>query len=190
MSPEQLSLLEPRPLSLPHGFDYRANFVPVEEEAELIERLAGLELSEFEFHGYLGKRRVTYFGLRYDFSDMKVREAAEMPDFLLPLRDRAAAFAGRAPVALAHALVTEYMPGAGIGWHRDRPVFGDVIGISLGSPCRFRFRRKRGNGWERASVMLTPRSAYIMRGPARHEWQHSIPPLDELRYSVTFRSKA
>ena len=190
MSPEQLSLLEPPPLSLPHGFEYRANFVPVEAEAKLIERLAGLELREFEFHGYLGKRRVAYFGLRYDFSDMAMHEAPEMPDFLLPVRDRAAGFAGLPPAALAHALVTEYAPGAAIGWHRDRPVFDDVIGISLGSPCRFRFRRKRGNSWERASLMLAPCSAYTMRGPARHEWQHSIPPVDELRYSVTFRSKA
>jgi alkylated DNA repair dioxygenase AlkB len=189
MSPEQLSLLEP-PLSLPHGFEYRANFVPADEEAELVPQLAALDLREFEFHGYLGKRRVTYFGLRYDFNDMAAREAAKMPDFLLPLRDRAAGFTGLPPAALVHALVTEYAPGAAIGWHRDRPVFGDVIGVSLGSPCRFRFRRKRGNGWERASLMLMPRSAYLMRGPARHEWQHSIPPVEALRYSVTFRSQA
>jgi alkylated DNA repair dioxygenase AlkB len=188
MRPEQLSLLEPE-LSLPDGFEYRANFVPVEEEAELVPHLAALDLKEFEFHGYLGKRRVTYFGLRYDFNDMAAREADEMPDFLLPLRDRAAGFAGLAPTALAHALVTEYASAA-IGWHRDRPVFGDVIGISLGSACRFRMRRKRGEGWERASRILMPRSAYLMRGPARHEWQHSIPPVETLRYSVTFRSKA
>jgi alkylated DNA repair dioxygenase AlkB len=190
MSPEQLSLLDPPPLSLPEGFEYRANFVPADEEAELVPRLAGLDLKEFEFHGYLGKRRVTYFGLRYDFNDMEVREAAEMPDFLLPLRERAAAFAGLAPEHLVHALVTEYTPGAAIGWHRDRPVFGDVIGVSLGSSCRFRLRRKRGDGWERASLTLAPRSAYLMRGPARHEWQHSIPPVENLRYSVTFRSNA
>jgi alkylated DNA repair dioxygenase AlkB len=187
MRPEQLSLLEPVS-SLPEGFEYREGFVSAEEEAELVERLAGLELREFEFHGYLGKRRVTYFGLRYDFNDMAVREAEPIPDFLLAVRDRAAAFAGRAPAELAHALVTEYMPGAAIGWHRDRPVFGDVIGVSLCSPCRFRLRRKRGDGWQRASLTLAPRSAYLLRGPARHEWQHSIPPVEALRYSITFRS--
>src|SRR5205085_2830714 len=108
--------------------------------------------------------------------------------FLLPLRGRAAAFAGLDPDELADALVTEYSPGAAIGWHRDRPIFGDVIGISLGAPCRFRLRRKLGDRWERASLVLRPRSAYLLRGPVRHEWQHSIPPVEALRYSVTFRS--
>src|SRR5205085_9849396 len=180
MSPEQLSLLEPVS-SLPDGFAYREDFVAPEEEAAVVENLAQLELREFEFHGYLGKRRAASFGLRYDFNDMAVHEAAEMPDFLLPLRDRAAAFAGLAPAALVHALVTEYAPGAAIGWHRDRPIFGDVIGISLGSACRFRFRRKHGTGWERAALTLAPRSAYLLRGAARQQWQHSIPPVEALR---------
>jgi alkylated DNA repair dioxygenase AlkB len=104
------------------------------------------------------------------------------------LRDRAAAFAEISPAAFEHALVTEYAPGAGIGWHRDRPVFDDIVGISLGAPCRFRLRRKHGASWERAAIELAPRSAYLLRGPVRREWEHSIPPLDRLRYSVTFRS--
>jgi alkylated DNA repair dioxygenase AlkB len=128
------------------------------------------------------------YGLHYDFTDMKVRETENIPDFLLPLRDRAADFAGLAPAVLPHVLVTEYAPSAPIGWHRDRPVFGDVIGISFLSQCRFRFRRKRGCGWERRAVTLEPRSAYILRGPARQEWEHSIPPAEALRYSVTFRT--
>jgi alkylated DNA repair dioxygenase AlkB len=189
MSPEQLSLLEPVS-SLPDGFEYREDFVSPEEEAELVSHIAQLELREFEFHGYLGKRRVTSFGPRYDFNDMAVREAAEMPEFLLPLRNRAAGFVGLAPAELAHALVTEYASAAAIGWHRDRPVFGDVVGVSLGASCRFRFRRKRGTSWERASLIMMPRSAYLLRGPARHEWQHSIPPVEALRYSITFRSTA
>ena len=151
-----------------------------------------------------GRRRVVSFGLHYDFAERRVRDAAELPAFLLPLRDRAAGFAGLTAAALEHALVTEYTPGAAIGWHRDRPVFGDVIGISFGSSCRFRFRRalpdtppqaaegrvgaRRGSGWERASLLLEPRSAYLLRGPARHQWEHSIPPAEDLRYSVTFRS--
>jgi len=187
MSAEQLSLLDPA-ATLPEGFAYREDFVSAAEEAELVSHIAGLELREFEFHGYLGKRRVASFGLRYDFNDMAVHDATEMPEFLLPLRERAAGFAGLEPEALAHALVTEYTPGAAIGWHRDRPVFGDVIGISLGAPCRFRFRRKQGAGWKRKSLTLMPGSAYLLRGRARHEWQHSIPPVEALRYSATFRS--
>ena len=187
MSAVQLSSLETGP-SLPEGFEYREDFVSGAEETDLVSHIARLELREFEFHGYFGKRRVTSFGLRYDFNDMAVHEAAEIPDFLLSVRDRAAEFGGLVPAALAHALVTEYSPGAAIGWHRDRPIFGDVIGISLLAPCRFRFRRKRGTEWDRKSLMLAPRSAYLLRGPVRHEWQHSIPPVEELRYSITFRS--
>ena len=106
------------------------------------------------------------------------------------MRDSAADFAGLAPAELVHALVTEYTPGAAIGWHRDRPVFGDVIGISLASSCRFRLRRKQASGWQRAALVLEPRSAYLLRGPVRREWEHSIPPAERLRYSVTFRSLA
>jgi alkylated DNA repair dioxygenase AlkB len=103
------------------------------------------------------------------------------------LRQKAAEFAGLSEYGLQHALVTEYSPGAAIGWHKDRPEFADVIGISLGAPCLFRFRRKQGTRWERASTQLQPRSAYLLRGSAR-DWQHSIPPVDRLRYSITFRS--
>lgn len=187
MSPVQLSLMEP-PATLPAGFVYRPGVVSAEEEAELVARFAALPFREFEFHGYLGKRRTVSFGRHYDFTDMTVRKTDPIPDFLTPLRDKAAAFAGLEPAALPHALVTEYSPGAPIGWHRDRPVFGDVIGISFVSPCRFRFRRKCGSGWERAAVTLEPRSAYLLRGPARTEWEHSIPPAERLRYSVTFRT--
>jgi alkylated DNA repair dioxygenase AlkB len=185
----QLSLLEP-PVAggLPAGFLYRAAVMPEAEETALIAKFTGLPFKEFEFHGYFGKRRVVSFGLRYDFADREVHRVEPIPALLSPLRDRAAAFAGLAPAALEHALVTEYRPGAAIGWHRDRPVFGDVIGISFASSCRFRFRRNSGHSWERRSIVLEPRSAYLMRGAAREEWEHSIPPAEELRYSVTFRT--
>jgi alkylated DNA repair dioxygenase AlkB len=183
----QLSLLEPAS-ALPEGFVYRPELVAPEQEVELIEHFRELDFRKFGCKGYLGKRRVVSFGLHYDFAERRVREAAELPAFLLPLRDRAAAFFGLAAAAFAHALVTEYTPGAAIGWHRDRPVFQDVVGISFGSACRFRFRRKHGSGWERASPVLEPRSAYLLRGAARHHWEHSIPPAEVLRYSVTFRS--
>jgi len=182
----QLALLD----ALPEGFAYRAVLISPEQEAELIARFRELAFRDFEFHGYFGKRRVVSFGWRYDFADGAMHEADDIPGFLLPLRDRAAAFAELPPAALPHALVTEYAPGAAIGWHRDRPVFGDVIGVSFGSACRFRFRRRLSGGWERASTILEPRSAYLLRGPARRDWEHSIPPAEALRYSVTFRSLA
>jgi alkylated DNA repair dioxygenase AlkB len=150
--------------------------------------LERLDFRAFQFQGYQGKRRVVSFGLHYDFSDSALHPADAMPSFILGLRDGAARFAGIPASALPHALVTEYTDGAGIGWHRDRAVFGDVIGVSLVSPCRFRLRRRVGDGWQRISVVLEPRSAYLLRGPARTTWEHSIPPAEELRYSVTFRS--
>ena len=128
------------------------------------------------------------FGWRYDFNVRELQQAADIPTFLRPIRQQVAKFAGLSPQSLQHVLVTEYAPGAAIGWHKDRPEFEDVIGISLGAPCVFRFRRKQGTRWERASIELQPRSAYLMRGAARWDWQHSIPPVDKLRYSITFRS--
>ena len=187
-SAAQLSLLDESTRSLPEGFEYRPGLVTPEEQAELIERFQALDFKPFEFHGYFGNRRVVSFGWHYDFAASRVRRVGDLPVFLMPLRDRAAAFAGIDPAAFAHALVTEYSPGAGIGWHRDRPVFDDVIGISLGASCRFRLRRKQGASWQRAALTLEPRSAYLLRGPVRREWEHSIPPVEHLRYSVTFRS--
>jgi len=183
----QLSLIEAAS-DLPDGFDYGAELITPAEEAELVAQFAELDFREFEFHGYLGKRRVVSFGFHYDFSEARVQRVADIPDFLLPLRDKAAAFARLRPAEFEHALVTEYMPGAAIGWHRDRPQFRDVIGISFCSTCRFRLRRKQGSCWERKSVTLEPRSAYLLRGLVRREWEHSIPPAEALRYSVSFRS--
>jgi alkylated DNA repair dioxygenase AlkB len=189
---EQLDLFqspEPRaPQPMPAGFRYARDFIDAPEETKLIEAFAELPFKEFEFHGYLGKRRVVSFGSRYDFNSGELQEAAPMPAFLLPLRERAAVFAGLPPRRLVHALVTEYRPATSIGWHRDRPHYDDVIGISLSSPCTFRLRKKRGDGWERAAMRLDRRSVYLMRGPSRWEWEHSIPAVDDLRYSITFRS--
>jgi alkylated DNA repair dioxygenase AlkB len=184
----QLSLLEPLPL-LPEGLEYRAELVSADEEAGLLEHFRELDFREYEFHGYLGKRRVVSFGLHYDPNECTIRSTEEdIPGFLLPLRQKAADFARLAPTELQQALVTEYAPGAAIGWHRDRPAYRDVIGVSFSSSCRFRFRRKRSSSWQRAFLILEPRSVYLLRGPARTEWQHSIPPAERLRYSVTFRS--
>ena len=139
----QLSLLEAAS-DLPDGFEYRAELIAPAEEAEFIAQFAELNFREFEFRGYPGKRRVVSFGVHYDFNQARVQRTVDIPDFLLPLRDKTAAFARLRPAELEHALITEYLPGAAIGWHRDRPQFGDVIGISFCSACRFRLRRKQG----------------------------------------------
>jgi alkylated DNA repair dioxygenase AlkB len=173
---------------MPAGFRYAPDVIDSVEEARLVGAFADLPFKEFEFHGFLGKRRVVSFGFRYDYNGGGLQETAPIPPFLLPLRERAAAFARLAPDRLQHALITEYRPGTAIGWHRDRPQYGDVIGISLVSPCTFRLRRKRSAAWERASMRLDPRSVYLMRGSSRDEWEHSIPGVEELRYSVTFRA--
>jgi alkylated DNA repair dioxygenase AlkB len=183
----QLDLLE-QPAATPEGFAYRPDLISREEERSLLRHLQDLPFKEFEFQGYRGKRRVVSFGLHYDFAQSRLQPAGEMPAFLLPLREEAAHFAGLAPEELPHALITEYSVGAAIGWHKDRPVFGDVIGISLLSACRFRFRRKAGERWERLAATLEPRSAYLLRGPSRTQWEHSIPEAESLRYSITFRS--
>ena len=173
---------------LPEGFRYEENLLSPDQEWALIASFKRLPFREFEYRGFFGKRRTVSFGWRYDFSVRELQETEHIPTFLLPLRRTAAKFANVSEDRLQHALVTEYAPGAPIGWHRDRPEFEDVIGISLGAPCLFRFRRKKGTLWERASIELQPRSIYLLRGAARTDWQHSIRPVDKLRYSVTFRS--
>jgi alkylated DNA repair dioxygenase AlkB len=176
------------PPSLPAGFRYRRDVLSADEEGGLLEHVRALPFRDFEFHGHVGKRRVVSYGWRYDFEAEALREATDVPSFLLALREVAAAFAGVAAEELQQVLVTEYAAGAGIGWHRDKGVFGDVIGISLLAPCVFRLRRKVGARWERASLTTEPRSAYLLRGPSRTEWEHSIPPVAALRYSITFRN--
>jgi alkylated DNA repair dioxygenase AlkB len=180
--------LAARATTAPDGFRYRADLLSVQEEASLLDAVRSLPFKNFEFHGYLAKRRVVFFGWRYDFSTRQVEQAAPIPDFLLWVRDVAARFAGTRSDRLAHALVTEYQAGSSIGWHRDKAEFGDVIGVSLLSPCTFRLRRRAGSKWERYSIVAEPRSAYLMSGPSRSQWEHSIPAVASLRYSITFRT--
>ena len=183
----QLSFLT-EPAGFPDGLTYRAEFLSVAEERALLERMAELPFRPFEFQGFVGKRRTVSFGWSYRFDGSGLAPAEPMPDWLLPLRERAAALAGLAPDELEHALLIEYDEGAALGWHRDRPVFGDVIGVSLLAPAPLRFRRRSGDKWQRFTLTAEPRSAYLLRGPARSEWEHSIPPVERLRYSVTFRT--
>lgn len=175
------------------GFRYRPDLITPEQENDLVDQVSKLPFQPFDFHGYKGKRRVVSFGWQYDFSGRQLRKADDIPEFLLSVRTLAASFAGMEPASLQHVLVTEYEPGAGIGWHRDKAVFGQVVGISLLVPCTLRFRRRIETAnvkrqWERANVLTEPRSAYHLSGPARLEWEHSISGVDALRYSITFRN--
>ncbi|HKN87351.1 MAG TPA: alpha-ketoglutarate-dependent dioxygenase AlkB, partial [Nitrospiraceae bacterium] len=173
----------------PDGFHYYPDFLSVEDERALIEHIMTLEFSEVRMHGVTAKRRVAHFGWVYGYESWRLARGPQVPDFLLPLRERAATLLDRKPKDLSEVLVTEYPPGAGIGWHRDAPMFGPaVIGISVASACRFRFRRNHAGWSESRTWRLEPRSLYILRGAARVQWQHSIPPTNALRYSITFRT--
>ncbi|HUQ80489.1 MAG TPA: alpha-ketoglutarate-dependent dioxygenase AlkB [Gemmatimonadaceae bacterium] len=175
--------------AFPEGFRYQPELITVAEEAALLERVRELPFRDFEFHGYTGKRRVVSFGWHYDFAARRLDRADDIPEFLRVLREPAGEFAGVDAEALQHVLVTEYGPGAAIGWHRDKAVFGEVVGISLLASCVFRLRRATGDGtWERVNLGAEPRSVYLLSGPARSEWEHSIPPVAALRYSITFRN--
>jgi alkylated DNA repair dioxygenase AlkB len=173
---------------MPAGFGYREEVITPREEQDHVQRFAGLPFKPFEFHGHLGKRRIVSFGWRYDYSARTLRQSEEFPDWLSPLRERAAAVASLAAEDLQQVLVTEYAAGAGIGWHRDRPMFETVIAVSFLSPCLLRLRRQDGATWMRRAKVIEPRSAYCLRGPSRHDWEHSVPSVTSLRYSVTFRS--
>jgi DNA oxidative demethylase len=172
----------------PEGLSYAPELVGVAEEAELIARAESLPFKPFEFQGFLGKRETISFGWSYRFDGSGLAEAEPIPQWLLPVRAKAAEFAAIEADRLEHALLIRYGEGAGLGWHRDRPVFGDVLGISLFSSAPLRFRRRQGDKWQRFTLEAEPRSIYLLRGAARDEWEHSLAPVDRLRYSVTFRT--
>jgi DNA oxidative demethylase len=170
------------------GLGYGEQVIGEAEEEALLDHLVAADLSPFRFHGWLGNRKTSSFGWRYDFDDASFSPAEPIPDWLEPLRQRAAAFAGLQPADFVHVLLARYDPGAGIGWHRDRDVFDQVVGVSLATPATLRFRRRRPGGFDRASVELSPRSAYLLSGEVRWDWEHSIVPGDRLRFSITFRT--
>ena len=170
------------------GIEYRPDFISRDEEAALIAQLNAMDLAPFRFHGWTGNRRTHSFGWRYDFDDASFTATEPIPDWLAPLRDKAAELAGVGPEHIAHALLARYDPGAGIGWHKDRSVFDRVVGVSLNSPATLRFRQRTPGGFRRFSLPVEPRSAYLLSGGARHEWEHSIVPGETLRFSITFRT--
>jgi alkylated DNA repair dioxygenase AlkB len=170
------------------GVEYRPDFISRDEEAALIAQLNAMELAPFRFQGWTGNRKTQSFGWRYDFDDASFSPTEPIPDWLIPLRHKAAVFAGVASEDIAHALLARYDPGAGIGWHKDRSVFDRVVGISLNSPATLRFRQRTPSGFNRFSLPVEPRSAYLLSDEARHRWEHSIVPGETLRFSITFRT--
>ena len=181
-----MSLLFDTPLIA--GLRYHEAIITGAEEQVLIHRLGALELTPFRFHGWLGNRKTQSFGWRYDFDDASFTPAEPIPDWLDAVREKAAELAGLQTGDFAHVLVARYDPGAGIGWHRDRDVFEKVVGISLGTAATLRFRQRTSSGFRRASVEVAPGSAYLLAGEARHDWEHSSPPGQSLRFSITFRT--
>ena len=179
--------------SVPDGFVYRQNFISEAEERELIREIRELHLTPFKYYQFTGKRRTASFGWQYEFGKSEITTAPDVPAFLLPLRTRAGKLFNIDPNRLTQASIIEYSTGSPIGWHRDIPQFGIVVGISLGAACRMRFRKydrqsKSSNRDEILSLELQPRSIYLMSGASREIWQHSIPPVKELRYAIMLRT--
>ena len=176
--------------AMPSGFRYRPELIDAHEAASLLREIASLPMKPYEFRGFLANRQVTAFGLRYNTQTRRMEKATDLPGFLLDLRAKAASFAGLPADDFQQVLVTRYPPGVALGWHRDRLHYNQIVGVSLLSAANFRLRRRDGERWIRASQIVEPRSIYVMTGEARYVWEHSIPPVDALRFSVTFRSLA
>lgn len=177
--------------ALPRGLIYQPEFLNLQEEAALLALVRALPLQEAQYRQYVARRRTVNFGFLYDFARLQAQPALPIPEELAPLRTRCAAWAGVAPEAFVQSLVAEYRPGAPLGWHRDVPEYEVVVGVSLGSAARLRFRPYPWKPELKPRVFaldIAPRSAYILRDEARWNWQHSVPPVKTLRYSVTFRT--
>ncbi|HEU4653718.1 MAG TPA: alpha-ketoglutarate-dependent dioxygenase AlkB [Steroidobacteraceae bacterium] len=175
----------------PPGLRYKPEFLDREQEAKLIEQILTLPLQHSKYKEYTARRRTVSFGYSYDFSENMAQPAPPPPGFLLELQNRIAAWARLRSSEFVQVLVSEYQPGVPLGWHRDVPDFDAIVGLSLASAARLRFRpypwrpelRKRVFALE-----VEPRSIYLLRDEARWGWQHSVPPVPHLRYSITFRT--
>ena len=173
----------------PEGLVYRPEFVAPDEESDLLAPIEGLDFREIRMRGQTARRTARHFGFDYDYERYgRLVPGDPLPGWLVSLRESCARLADLDPDKLAQALVQRYPPGATIGWHRDAPMFGTVVGVSLASACRLRFQRGRSDERRTFELELEPRSAYVLAGAARNAWQHSIPPTKSLRYSVTFRT--
>jgi alkylated DNA repair dioxygenase AlkB len=172
----------------PEGLRHVREFISEATEQELIARISQLPLQPFQFGAFEGNRRVKSFGFRYDYTLQKLRESDPIPDWLGDIVRKVERFGDLPEGSVRQVLCTDYDVGVGIGWHRDKRHFDKVFGLSLGSPCKFRFRRRKRDGWERFTLDAEPRSLYVMEGEARHDWEHSIPPVARRRYSITFRT--
>lgn len=173
----------------PEGLLYVAELISEAEERALLDHVCAVTFEEIRMRGQVARRRTAHFGWLYGYESWKVEPGPAIPGFLLPLRERCAALMEEAPERLVEALVSEYPPGATIGWHRDAPMFGPkVVGVSLLAPCRMRFQRGKGEARQTFALELQPRSAYVLGGEARSVWQHSIPAVKAPRYSITFRT--
>ena len=172
----------------PEGLVVRPGFLSAEEEAALLEVLNGLRFDPIVMHGRAARRTARHFGLGYDYEARTPRPGEPIPDWIIPVRARAADLSGHEPDELVEVLVQRYPPGATIGWHRDAPAFGTVVGVSLLGSSRLRFQRGKGDERRVWEAPLEPRSGYVLAGQARIAWQHSIPPTKELRFSITFRT--
>ena len=191
--PTQAELFGPAPQTLPEGFHYRLDFISHAEEAELLAALERMPLDEARYKTFTARRRVASYGAQYDFQNNRLLPSDPLPAELMSLRERVARWIGVAPEAFASALVAEYQPGTPLGWHRDVPDYEMVVGISLVGMARMRFRRYPPIHPRKADVLsleLEPRSAYVMRGEVRWDWQHSVAPTPALRYSISFRTPA
>ena len=176
------------PSEEPQGLTLRDELLTPGEEADLCALLADLRFDPIVMHGQAARRTARHYGLGYDYATRTPQPGEPVPDWLLPVRERAAQLAGEDPEALVEVLVQHYPPGATIGWHRDAPAFETVIGVSLAGACRMRFQRGTGERRRVWELRLEPRSGYVLAGEARWSWQHSIPRTDEQRYSITFRT--
>ncbi len=199
---DQFSLFAAEPVTavaggrFPAGLVYEADWLSRADEASLVALLRRMPFEAARYHAYTARRRVVGFGGRFDYETNRLLPAPPLDPSLAPLRDRVARWAGLDPAALVHALVSEYAPGTPLGWHRDVPDFEDVIGVSFGAAATLRFRPYLKPGTPRPAhddvvrLVVAPRSIYSMRGPARWDWQHSVAPVDALRWSITFRTAA
>jgi alkylated DNA repair dioxygenase AlkB len=174
------------------GWTYCEQFLTLAHEATLLAAIRTLSFQNAQYKEWSARRRIVSFGGRYDFSRNELNPAPPIPPFLYPLRQQVADWSGIAEAKFHHAMIAEYHPGTPLGWHRDVPLFEEVVGISLLGSARLRFRPYPPQPGQRTmfAIDLAPRSAYIMRAAARWEWQHAVSPTRELRYSITFRTRS